>query len=370
MNILKRPGWLHYDLLEEAGPGKEIVDKKRFGTKVGGLEWGGKELMQSPQHEAYRFVGQVILDDEELAPHFPTLTAPRLLRSSSFNDVAPEIIEKLRAKLDEIYADDEKFKSVLYMMHAGRRAQTRQELETKGRVDAREKHRYWKKMSGEETPAVEPEGPPAREEDLTAQEIANVDRAQFQVAFAPIYAKIGLDSGETVADAMQDHPELMDVVTGSRDVFDFLDRLISLITSGEPVAEVAEEIYDKVKGKFIKGAEQVMDRAESSAGVPEELKGFFAGKKEQEQRRKEHGGEEPPPASKEVDVKNLGAVKSAAERWLSQRGMMSPEEEAEYQKSLRGESARLSARQVDQMLLEQRRKARQYRTIMEERYGR
>ena len=422
MNILKRPGWANFEIIEEAGAGGRSVRKPEYERQIFKLHAGGElpsaKYMQSPQTEVYRFVGQVILNHPELRAAFPDFGEARKLKSNHFEEVDANTLEQLKSELDVYYSDVDKFKEILSQLHATRRTRDVEEFTKGGYVDTREKHQKWERAKQrvqgpseqptETTPGAQPE------EEWTPESEARVGSAQFQINFLPLFFKIPVTTAEdemmTVRDLDDDIVNaIWSAVSDAKDIFEVMENLSDLAVSGKgDVGSYANEIFEVLKNELVSGADEVVDQAETNPGMPAHLSDYFTDFKKQ---KAEHAAKYSAPTGKvrgkhgakgveaddaaEVDKQFEGAeeVGEAAAAWLRARqkeGLLSPEldltpEEKEkikknalknYEQARKArekqfpESTKLTAKQVDQVLLEQRRRAAQYRAVMEERYGR
>lgn len=276
MSILPRPGWANYNisgsswLLAEARA-KNIV-KQAEQLFMSALKKSGMsmEFLSGPHTEIYKFVGQIILDNPDLAKYFPDVKKPYQLKSRHIARLATieggdKSIDQLQSEINDTFSDIEKFKKVAQSLHAIRRAKGLSEVEDQGNIDKREKVKQWaKKFSGEGKPekVSAADLSPEEEERVGAAverirptgELANVMRALRGVRFPTAAEKRMGEPGPTLEDLASDYPEIAEFMNASD-----LDSAIEVLAvSEEPaVRQVLSKIYEVLPESVKLSAKQV-----------------------------------------------------------------------------------------------------------------
>lgn len=237
---------------------KNIV-KQAEGLFMNALKKSGMsmEFLSGPHTEIYKFVGQIILDNPELAKYFPDVKKPYQLKSRHIARLATieggdKSVDQLQSEINDTFSDIEKFKKVAQSLHAIRRAKGLSEVEGNGVIDKREKVKQWaKKLEGDSKPEkvsasdLSPEEQErvgaAVEKIRPSGELANVMRALRGVRFPTESEKRMGEPGPTLEDLAADYPEIEEFMNAT----DLDGAIEALVASEEPIArQVLNKIYE------------------------------------------------------------------------------------------------------------------------------
>lgn len=398
MSILQRPGWVNRQLTQEATHALGSDFDKKFKNVFVSSGAAAKPHVGGPHMERWKFIAAVIFNNPELQQIWPMVVNPNTgelrpwaLKANHITAVAeqPEgekAIEMLKTEVHKALDSTEAWEALQASIHSHRGSKTEQEYKSyKGsEFDSREKAQQLAKLVAKIEGKPYTGGSkiePISKTPPTDEELVNADKAVFKMSMIPLLASIPIKSKHSYADsffddeeeadqitvltAMGDYPQLIDALFTSDDVYAFLDKIAELTNAPDPsLSDIAQQVFDHVKRKLIKGAEGFIDDA-----AAQKREGMFKGVGDLKVTSTEDEAEKERKEAKRAMGSQKEIRQKASEFW-AKRGYEKPGADKEEESSAPpfGESTKLTPKQTDQLLQEKYVKTRQYLVAMEEQH--